>query len=90
MVPIAFALIVAISPQSFTTMWGYGTANGVFYIVAGTLRIVAGAISPVLYFRQAVVSHREFVEDESRPMSVPTKATGFRGHHQRHEHVLGW
>ncbi len=64
---IAFGLIVAISPQPFATMWGYGTANGVFYIIAGAVLLLAGAVSPVYYSRHYVRSERQVVEDDVVP-----------------------
>jgi hypothetical protein len=64
---IAFGLIVAISPQPFTTMWGYDTANGIFYVVAGGILPIAAAVSPVFYSRQSVVSSHQVVDDDARP-----------------------
>jgi formate hydrogenlyase subunit 3/multisubunit Na+/H+ antiporter MnhD subunit len=74
---IAFGLIVAISPQPFTNMWGYDTASGVFYVVAGAVLIIGGAVSPVFYSRQAVMSQRQIVDDDSvahAPPSPPAQA----------------
>jgi NADH:ubiquinone oxidoreductase subunit 2 (subunit N) len=64
---IAFGLIVAISPTSFTNMWGYSTANGVFYVIAGAILVLAGALSPVFYSRHQVVSERQVIDDEAVP-----------------------
>ncbi len=69
---IAFGLIVAISPQPFTNMWGFNAANGVFYVVAGAVLVLAGAVSPVFYSRRSVVSRRRVVDDE--PGSVAEAA----------------
>jgi uncharacterized membrane protein HdeD (DUF308 family) len=64
---IAFGLIVAISPQSFMNMWGYNTANGVFYVVVGAILVLAGAVSPVFYSRRQVVSEHRAIDDEAGP-----------------------
>lgn len=61
---LAFGLIVALSPQPFTNMWGYGVANGVFYIVAGVILLITAAVSPVIYSRHAVVSEHEVLGDD--------------------------
>jgi hypothetical protein len=68
---IAFGLIVAISPASFTNMWGYSAANGVFYVVAGAILVLAGALSPVFYSRHQVVSERQVIDDEAVPPAPP-------------------
>lgn len=65
---ITFGLIVAITPTSFTNMWGYTTANGVFYIVTGAILLVAGALSPVFYSRRQVVSQQQVLDDDAVPM----------------------
>ena len=69
---IAFGLIVAISPRPFTNMWGFTTANGVFYVVVGAILVLAGAISPVFYSRRQVVSSGRVVEDDA--MAAPPVA----------------
>jgi hypothetical protein len=53
---LAFGLIVAIDPTPFFTMWGYTTANGVFYAVVGGVLLVAAAVSPIFFSRRRVVS----------------------------------
>jgi len=68
---IAFGLIVAISPSAFTNMWGYSTANGIFYLIAGAVLVLTGVISPVFYSRHAVVSEREILDDEAVPVAPP-------------------
>jgi uncharacterized membrane protein HdeD (DUF308 family) len=71
---IAFGLIVAITPTSFTNMWGYTTANGVFYVVTGAILLLAGALSPVFYSRRQVVSQSEMVDDDVAPVQqVPVQ-----------------
>jgi uncharacterized membrane protein HdeD (DUF308 family) len=65
---ITFGLIVAITPTSFTNMWGYTTANGVFYIVTGAILLVAGAVSPVFYSRREVVSQQQILDDDAVPV----------------------
>ena len=64
---IAFGLIVAIGTTSFTTMWGYRTANGVFDVVAGAVLVLAAALSPIFYSRHQVVS-REVLQDDQAPV----------------------
>jgi multisubunit Na+/H+ antiporter MnhB subunit len=76
---IAFGLIVAISPQPFTNMWGFHSANGVFYVVVGAILLLAGAISPVFYSsRRRVVSQRGMVDDDGVP-PTPVGTTSERG-----------
>jgi formate hydrogenlyase subunit 3/multisubunit Na+/H+ antiporter MnhD subunit len=82
---IAFGLIVAISPQPFTNMWGYDTASGVFYVIAGAVLLVAGAVSPIFYSRQSVVSHQQVVEDDAVPVD---EAPPIRRVEYRRDHVL--
>lgn len=53
---LAFGLIVAIDPTPFFNMWGYTTANGVFYAVVGGVLLVAAAVSPIFFSRRRVVS----------------------------------
>jgi hypothetical protein len=80
---IAFGLIVAITPQSFTNMWGYTTANGVFYVVTGAILVLAGALSPVFYSRREIVSQQQIVDDEAVPPApVPRSRV-------RDDHVVG-
>lgn len=55
---LAFGLIVAISPTSFTTMWGFTTANGVLYAVLGGLLLLAAAVSPVYFSQRQVTTRR--------------------------------
>ena len=67
---IAFGLIVAISPAPFTNMWGYSAANGIFYIIAGAILVIAGVVSPVFYSRQAVVSQSQIIDHETVPVEA--------------------
>ena len=77
---IAFGLIVAISPQPFTKWWGYSSANGVFYVVAGAVLVLAGALSPVFYSRRQTVSSRRVVDDAAAPPAAgPADAYDERG-----------
>jgi hypothetical protein len=64
---IAFGLVVAISPQPFTNMWGYHAANGVFYVVVGAVLLLAGAVSPVFHSSRRVVSERGLVDEDTVP-----------------------
>jgi hypothetical protein len=46
---LAFGLVVALAPTSFTNMWGFTTANGVVLAICGAVLVVAAAVFPVLY-----------------------------------------
>jgi uncharacterized membrane protein HdeD (DUF308 family) len=81
---IAFGLIAAISPRPFTNMWGYGTANGVFYIIAGAVLVIAGAISPVFYSRRQQVVSQHVVDD-----GVVPRATGPVESYERRDRSVG-
>jgi multisubunit Na+/H+ antiporter MnhB subunit len=76
---IAFGLIVAISPQPFARMWGFNSANGVFYVIAGAILVLAGALSPVFYSRRSMVSSQHVVDDVAAPAAGPVDAYDERG-----------
>jgi hypothetical protein len=86
---IAFGLIVAISPQSFTNMWGYTAANGVFYVVTGAILVLAGGLSPVFYSRREVVSEQQIVDDQGIPPAAAPPAPAPRSRVVRDDHVVG-
>lgn len=48
---ITWGLIVAIDAQPFYNLWGYTTADGVFYVVVGAILLVVGAVSPIIFSR---------------------------------------
>ena len=74
---VAWGLIVAIDPQPFFNMWGYTTANGVFYTVVGAILVITAAVSPIFFSRR--VSARDAAVYEPDPYDTPAGTAVGRG-----------
>jgi len=66
---VAFGLIVAIDPTAFDTMWGFSTANGVFYAVVGAVLLIGGVASPVFFSKRRTVAQQSGVST-SEPIAI--------------------
>lgn len=75
---VAWGLIVAIDPQPFFNMWGYTTANGVFYTVVGAITLLAAAVSPIFFSSRTSARDAAVYEDPAAYGERPAAPVGRR------------